>query len=129
MYISNGVSKMKKVITAVVVAASLAVSSVPANAWYGGWGYGGWGGGWGYGGYGAGLGIAAGAGLLGGIIGGAIANGAYGYGYGYPAYGYGYAYPAYGYAPQYRRTTIRKNIIIKNSPGAQVIEDEDYFGW
>jgi len=117
---------MKKQIIGIVAALGISLASVaPANAWYGGWGYGGWGGygygGWGYGGgYGAAM---LGAGLVGGIIGGALAAPAYGYGYGYAAPVYGapvYAAPA---APR-----VKKNIIIKNSPGATVIEEDDIFG-
>ena len=59
-----------------------------------------------------------GAGLAAGIIGGAIASQAYG-----PYYG-----PAYGYAPAYSAPRVKKNIIIKNSPGATVIEEDDIFG-
>jgi hypothetical protein len=119
---------MKKQVIAIVAAIGISFAAAsPAKAWYpggwggyGGYGYGGYGyGGWGYGGgYGAALGIGAGAALLGGVIGGAIAAQSY------APYGYGYA-PAYGYAPQ---RPIRKNVIIKNSPGATVIEDDD-FGW
>jgi hypothetical protein len=89
---------MKKILTALAVAGSLAVASVatsgPALAWRGGWGgwHGGWGG-WGWGG--AAAGFAAGA-----IVGSALAAPYYGgYGY-YPYGGYGYAaYPYYGYGP------------------------------
>ena len=68
-----------------------------------------------------------GAGLAAGIIGGAIASQSYGYG----PYGYGYAAPVYA-PPVYvtpRQPTVKKNIIIKNSPGATVIEEDDIFGW
>ena len=93
---------MRKILTALAVAGSLAVATVatsaPALAWRGGWGGGGWGGwhgGWGWGG--PAIGFAAGA-----LIGSALAAPYYGGGYGYYPYGgyYGYAapYPAY-YAP------------------------------
>src|SRR4029453_9674829 len=92
---------MKKLYTATLAAALLAVSipslstTAEAGGWghHGGWGGGGWGhhGGWGGGGWG-GRGIGRGAGSL---VGAAMAAPAYGYGYA-PAYGYGYA-PAYGY--------------------------------
>ena len=86
-----------------------------------------YGGGWGYGGYGAALGIGAGAALLGGVIGGAIASQPYYGGYGY---GYGYGYPAYAPAPVYAypQQPVRKQVIIRNSPGARVYEEDD-FGW
>jgi hypothetical protein len=78
---------MRKVLTAIAVAGSLAVASVatsaPALAWRGGWG--GWHGGWGWGG--PAVGFAAGA-----LIGSALAAPYY-YGGGYAPYGY------YGYAP------------------------------
>lgn len=125
---------MRKQIIAVVAAIGLAFAAAsPAKAqfwggygpvgwgWGGGYGYGGWGG-YGYGGYGAAMGIGMGAALVGGMIGGAIASSAYA-----PAYGYGapvYAAPGYGYgAPR-----VRKNITIKNSPGARVYEEDDIFG-
>lgn len=120
---------MKKVIAfGTLIALSLAIAS-PAQAWYRGWGYGGgwgpgWGyggygygmgyGGWGYGGYGAAMGVGMGAALLGGVIGGAIASQQYA-----PA-------PVYVYPDQPRR--VRQQVIIKNSPGAQVYEEND-FGW
>jgi len=112
---------MKKQIIAIVAAIGISFAAAsPAKAW--GYGYGGWGG-WGYGGWGYGGGYGAamlGAGLVGGIIGGALAA-PYGYGYGYAVP----VAPAYGYAPQ---RPVRKNVIIKNSPGATVIEEDD-FGW
>jgi hypothetical protein len=100
---------MKKILTALAVAGSLAVASVatsgPALAWRGGWGggWGGWHGGWGWGG--AAAGFAAGA-----LIGSAIAapyyaGGYYGggyYPYPYPYYGYG-AYPSAGPTCVWRR--------------------------
>lgn len=114
---------MKKQIIAIVAAIGLSfAAAAPAKAQFWG-GYGGWGGyyggyGYGWGGYGAGLGIMAGAGLVGGLIGGAIAAQSY------APYGYGYGYaPAYSYP-----RPVRKNVIIKNSPGATVIEEDD-FGW
>ena len=121
---------MKKQIIAVVAAIGLSFAvATPADAWYrggwgGGWGYGGGWGGYGYGGGWGYAGAAAGAALLGGVIGGALAS-PYGYGYGYaPAYGYA---PSYGYAPTQQK--VQKNIIIKNSPGARVVEEDDFFGW
>lgn len=117
---------MKKNVIALVAALGLALSlSSPAKAqfWgpvygpgigWGGYGYGGWGG-YGYGGYGYGM-AAAGAGLaLGAIAGAAIAAS------NQPYYG-GY------YAPAYRQAPVRKQVIIKNSPGARVYEEDD-FGW
>jgi hypothetical protein len=85
---------MRKILTALAVAGSLAVASVatsgPALAWRGGWG--GWHGGWGWGG--PALGFAAGA-LVGSALAAPYYSGYYG-GY-YPYGGYGYApYPYYG---------------------------------
>jgi hypothetical protein len=87
---------MRKILTALAVAGSLAVATVatsaPALAWRGGWG--GWHGGWGWGG--PAIGFAAGA-----LIGSALAAPYYGGGYGYPYggyYGYAAPYPTY-YAP------------------------------
>ena len=40
----------------------------------------------------------------------------------------GYGYPAYA-APVYSSPRVRKQIIIKNSPGARVYEEDDIFGW
>jgi hypothetical protein len=79
---------MRKILTALAVAGSLAVASVatsgPALAWRGGWG------GWGWGG--PALGFAAGA-LVGSALAAPYYYGGYPYGYGY----YGYApYPYYG---------------------------------
>lgn len=115
---------MKKQIIAIVAAIGISLASAaPAKAWWMGYGGGyGWGGGWGYGG------AMLGAGLVGGLIGGAIAGSAYGYGPYYGGYGYyapTYYYPQYAYPPRQR---IKKNVIIKNSPGATVIEEDD-FGW
>ncbi len=111
--------KMRNKFLALLTALSLsfAVAS-PAKAQFIPWGYGGLG--WGYGaGFGysaaiAGIGIASAA-----IGAAAIANS-------YPYGGYGYA-PVYA-APAYR-PTVRKQIIIKNSPGARVYEEDDIFGW
>jgi hypothetical protein len=115
---------MRNKVIALITALGLAFAvATPAKAWYygGPWGGGYYGGGWGYGGYGAAMGIGMGAALLGGVIGGAIASQNYGYGYGYaPAY----AAPVYAY-PQ---APVRKQVIIKNSPGARVYEEDD-FGW
>jgi hypothetical protein len=95
---------MKKILTTLAVAGSLAVASVatsaPALAWRGGWGggWGGWHGGWGWGG--AAAGFAAGA-LIGSAIAAPYYGGYYGgygpYPYGYGGY-YGYAPAAYPYA-------------------------------
>ena len=98
---------------------SFAVAT-PASAqflgpYYGGWGYGGYGYGygWGYGGYGYGA-AALGAGLAVGAIAGAIA-----------ASNQPYYYDGYYAAPQ---VVQKKQIIIRNSPGARVIE-QDIFDW
>lgn len=116
---------MRKIVIALVAALGISLASAaPAKAQFWGGYYGGWGG-YGYGAYGA----MAGAALLGGVIGGAIASQSYGYGYGYP-YGYGYTVgvPVYNY-PGYRSAPpVRKQVIIKNSPGARVYEEDD-FGW
>ena len=114
---------MKKNIITIVAALGIAsAATTPANAWYGGWGYGGWGyGGWGYGGGAAIAGMA-----VGGLLAGAMMAQTYNYPYVYGAPVYGapvYAYPAAPAAPR-----VRKNIIIKNSPGATVIEEDDIFG-
>jgi hypothetical protein len=108
-------NKVIALITAIGI--SFAVAT-PANAqflgpYYGGWGYGGYGYGWGYGGYGYGA-AALGAGLAVGAIAGAIAAS------NQPYYGYGY-YDA-------PRVVQKKQIIIRNSPGARVIE-QDIFDW
>jgi hypothetical protein len=125
--------KMRNKIIALVTALGLAFAiATPAKAqfWggYGGWGYGG---GWGYTAAIAGIGLATGA-----LAGAAIANsypyGAYPYAgyYNRPAYYGGYApvYAAPVAVPTYRAPTVRKQIIIKNSPGAQVYEEDDIFG-
>lgn len=114
---------MRKTIITIVAAMGIAFAATPAKAqfwgggYYPGFGYGGFGyGGWGYGG-------AAIAGMaVGGLIAGAIASQSYGY-------GYGYGYPGYAAAPVYSSPRVRKQIIIKNSPGARVYEEDDIFGW
>ena len=99
---------------------SFAVAT-PANAQFWGWGgyYPGFGyGGWGYGGYGYGA-AALGAGLaVGALAGAAIAAS------NQPYYG-GYYGDYYAPAP---RVYQKKQIIIRNSPGARVIE-QDIFDW
>jgi hypothetical protein len=114
---------MRNKIIAFVAAISIAFAfATPAKAqflgpYYGGWGYGGYGygyGGWGYGGYGYGA-AALGAGLAVGAIAGAIAAS------NQPYYGGYYD----GYAP---RVVQKKQIIIRNSPGARVIV-QDIFDW
>jgi hypothetical protein len=99
---------MKKMVTALVVAASLATTAIATSGtaearwgggggWHGGWGGGGWRGGWG-----PGLGFAAGA-----LVGGAIASSYY-YPYGYYPYGYGYGY---GYpSPYYGRPCVWRHV-------------------
>jgi hypothetical protein len=76
---------MKRVLTASVVAGTLAIATIvtPTSA-QAQWGRRGLG--WGLGGLALGL-----------FIGAALSRPAYAYGYGYPAYSYGYG-PAYGYA-------------------------------
>ena len=114
---------MKKKIIALVAAIGIAFAvATPAKAqfwggYYPGIGYGGccWGG-WGYGGYGYGA-AALGAGLAVGAIAGAIAAS------NQPYYG-GYYYDGYA-AP---RVYQKKQIIIRNSPGARVVE-QDIFDW
>jgi hypothetical protein len=91
---------MRKILTTLAVAGSLAIAAVatsgPALAWRGGWG--GWHGGWGWGG--PAVGFAAGA-----LVGSALAAPYYG-GYGYPYGGY------YGYAPNpyYGPTCVWRNV-------------------
>ena len=115
---------MRKSLIALVAVLGISLTAAtPANAqFWGGYGgyYPGFGyGGWGYGGYGYGLGM-MGAGLaVGAIAGAAIAASNQPYYGGY--YGGGY----YEAAP---RVQQRRNIIIRNSPGAQVIE-QDVFDW
>ncbi len=110
---------MRKLSIALVTTLGLSLASIsPASAQF--WGvpyYGGYYGGW-YGGYGYGA-AALGAGLAVGAIAGAIAASNQPY-YG-PYYGGGY----YDAAP---RVYQRKQIIIRNSPGARVIE-QDVFDW
>jgi hypothetical protein len=105
---------MRKSIIALVAALGIAFAATPANAqfwgyggYYPGYGYGGW-----YGGYGYGA-AALGAGLAVGAIAGAIAAS------NQPYYGGYYDAP---------RVYQKKQIIIRNSPGARVIE-QDIFDW
>lgn len=113
---------MRNKVIAIIAAIGIAFAvATPAKAqflgpYYGGWGYGGYGYGWGYGGYGYGA-AALGAGLAVGAIAGAIAAS------NQPYYG-GYYYDGYA-AP---RVVQKKQIIIRNSPGARVIE-QDIFDW
>jgi len=114
---------MRNKVIAIIAAIGISFAvATPANAQF--WGYGGYGGyypgfgygGWGYGGYGYGLGI-MGAGLaVGALAGAAIAASNQPY---YGGYYDGYAAP---------RVVQKKQIIIRNSPGAQVIE-QDIFDW
>lgn len=121
---------MRNKIIALFVALGLSLSvASPAKAQFIPWGVGGWGygGGWGYSAAIAGIGLATGA-----LAGAAIAN-SYPYGpyYGYQQ-GWGYApggYPAAYAYPAYRSAPVRKQVIIKNSPGATVYEEDDIFGW
>lgn len=116
---------MRKQIIALVAAFGIAfAAATPAKAqWgWGGYGYGGWG-------YGGGAAIAGMA--VGGLLAGAMIAQTYSYPYAYGApvyggYGYGYA-PTYA-VPAYRPAPVRKQVIIKNSPGARVYEEDD-FGW
>jgi hypothetical protein len=124
---------MKKKVIALLTILGISTATIaPADAWYGGY-YGGWG----YGGGAAIAGLAVGA-----LAGAAIAGGGYYGGYGGWGYGgyrsipyYNGGYPVYvpAYAappPVYSTPSVRKNIIIKNSPGATVIEEDDIFsGW
>ena len=118
---------MRNKIIALVTALGLAFAvATPAKAWYGGWGYGGWG-------YGGGAAIAGMA--VGGLLAGAMMAQTYSYPYAYGApvyggYGYGYApvYAAPVAVPAYRAPAVKKQIIIKNSPGAAVYEEDDIFG-
>jgi hypothetical protein len=125
-------TEMRKQIIAIVAAVGIAfAATTPAKAWYGGWGYGGWG-------YGGGAAIAGMA--VGGLLAGAMMAQTYSYPYAYGApvyggygYGYGYAPVAPVYAapvavPAYRAPAVKKQIIIKNSPGATVYEEDDIFG-
>jgi hypothetical protein len=110
---------MRKLSIALIAVLGLSLASAtPANAQF--WGvpyYGGYYGGWGYGGYGYGA-AALGAGLAVGAIAGAIAASNQPYYGGYYGGGY-YAQP---------QVYQRKQIIIRNSPGARVIE-QDVFDW
>ena len=113
---------MKNKVIALIAALGISFAvATPANAqfwgyggYYPGFGYGGWGG-W-YGGYGYGA-AALGAGLAVGALAGAIAASNQPY--------YGGYYDGYYAAPQVNQ---RKQIIIRNSPGARVIE-QDIFDW
>ena len=124
---------MKKQIIALVTVLGISLAAMtPAKAWYGGWGYGGWG-------YGGGAAIAGMA--VGGLLAGAMMAQTYSYPYAYgaPVYGAYYGGPSYygGYAPvyaapvavpAYRAPAVKKQIIIRNSPGARVYEEDDIFG-
>jgi hypothetical protein len=104
------VNVMRKILTALVAAASISAAALamssPANAagwghggWGGGWHGGGWGGGWRGGYWGPGAGFVAGA-----LIGGALAAPYYYGGYGGYPYGYGYGYGSpYGPGCAWRR--------------------------
>ena len=108
---------MRNKVIAFIAAIGIAFAvATPAKAqfwggYYPGWGYGDWGGY--YGGYGYGA-AALGAGLAVGAIAGAIA-----------ASNQPYYYDGYYAAP---RVYQKKQIIIRNSPGARVIE-QDVFDW
>jgi len=113
---------MRNKVIALIAAIGISFAvATPANAqFWGGYGgyYPGFGyGGWGYGGYGYGLGM-MGAGLaVGALAGAAIAASNQPY--------YGGYYGDYYDAP---RVVQKKQIIIRNSPGARVIE-QDIFDW
>ena len=118
---------MRNKIIAIVLAFGLSFASVPAKAQFIPWGMGGFG----WGGYGAGFGYSAaiaGIGLATGALAGAAMANSYPYG-GYGGWGYGGGYYAAPVYPAYRSAPVRKNIIIKNSPGARVYEEDDIFGW
>jgi len=109
---------MRNKVIALIAAIGISFAvATPANAQF--WGYGGYYpgfgyGGWGYGGYGYGLGM-MGAGLaVGALAGAAIA-----------ASNQPYYYDGYYASP---RVVQKKQIIIRNSPGARVIE-QDIFDW
>lgn len=102
----------KVIVLFTILGISLA-SLTPARAQFIPWGYGG---GFGYSAAIAGIGIATGA-----LAGAAIANS-------YP-YGYGYAPVPVYVTPRPYAPAVRKQIIIKNSPGARVYEEDDIFGW
>lgn len=123
---------MKKFLSVFLIGVML---STPANAWYrGGWGYYG-----GYGGYGAALAGAA----IGGAIAGVVVNSYSPNGYYYPSAVYAPP-PRYYYAPvvpvesapvqqqvivhKHIHKYVKKNTII-NSPGASIIEENDFFPW
>lgn len=111
---------MKKIVITLVAALGIAfATATPAKAQFWGPMYGGYYGGWGgwYGGYGYGA-AALGAGLAVGAIAGAIAASNQPYYGGYYGGGY-YAQP---------QVVQRKQIIIRNSPGARVVE-QDIFDW
>jgi hypothetical protein len=111
---------MRNKFIALVAALGIAFAvATPAKAQFWGPYYGGYGYGWGYGGwgYGAAAGLAIGA-----IAGAAIANQTY------PYYGGGYYYEGYAPAVAAPRVYQKKQIIIRNSPGARVIE-QDVFDW
>jgi len=114
---------MRKLSIALIAVIGISLASLtPAKAQFWGGYYPGFYGGWGYGGYGYGLGM-MGAGLaVGAIAGAAIAASNQPYYGGY--YGDYYDYPA----PAPRRIYQKKQIIIRNSPGARVIE-QDVFDW
>jgi hypothetical protein len=107
---------MRKLSIALVAVLGLSLASAtPAKAQFWGPMYGGWGG-W-YGGYGYGM-AGLGAGLaIGALAGAAIAANQ-------PYYG-GYYGGGYYAQPQVYQ---RKQIIIRNSPGARVVE-QDIFDW
>jgi hypothetical protein len=81
---------------------------------------------------------------VGGLLAGAMMAQTYSYPYAYgaPVYGAYYGGPSYApvygapvyaapvAAPVYRAPAVKKQIIIKNSPGATVYEEDDIFsGW
>jgi hypothetical protein len=108
---------MRNKFIALVAALGIAFAvATPAKAQFWGPYYGGYGYGYGGWGYGAAAGLAIGA-----IAGAAIANQTY------PYYG-GYYAPVYGGYGAGPGVVQRKQIIIKNSPGARVIE-QDIFDW
>lgn len=115
---------MRNKIIALFTVLGLSFASLtPAKAQFIPWGYGGWG-------YGAGFGYSAaiaGIGIASAALGAAAIANSYPYG----GYGYApvYAAPVPVYAPRPYAPTVRKQIIIKNSPGARVYEEDDIFGW
>jgi hypothetical protein len=103
---------MRKLITALLAAGTMAGAifgaAAPASAQMrGGWHGGGWHGGGYYGGWhggGSNWGLPLAAGIAGLAVGAAIAHPYYSsgyYGYAYPAYGYAYPAYGYGYGPAY----------------------------